>query len=318
MKYTKRISGYLLTVLIIGVSFFTVSRTQDIIDWWRIRDYKPTLEIETLAQQARFNDLGKKLFYVHDPKLMDKTAFVSSCDLGEETIVLGCYISHAGIFVYNVEDDRLQGIEEVTAAHEMLHAAYDRLSQKEIDNLSVLLNAAYAELEDERIRANVASYERRDPSIVLNELHSILGTEVRDLPKDLEEYYKKYFSDRLAVVSLAERYAEEFASREKQIEDFDIQLGDLNGEISRLQATLAEQAQQLDRDRKSITSLQEDAALYNNAVSVYNRAVRTYNGDIEQLKTLINTYNDLVSKRNEIAIEERELVDAIDTRQSEL
>ena len=34
-------------------------------------------------------------------------------------------------YIYNVNDERLNGLKEVTAAHEMLHAAYERLPESD-------------------------------------------------------------------------------------------------------------------------------------------------------------------------------------------
>ena len=54
--------------------------------------------------------------------------------------MLGCYHSNQdGIFLYNVQDARLAGVQQVTAAHEMLHAAYDRLSTKDKNYVDGLL-----------------------------------------------------------------------------------------------------------------------------------------------------------------------------------
>jgi len=51
---------------------------------------------------------------------------------------------------------------------------------------------------------------------------------------------------------------------------------------------------------------------------VYNGKVGRYNGDIAKLKILIVEHNKVVELRNAIALEERELVEAIDTRVEEL
>lgn len=49
--------------------------------------------------------------------------------------------------------------------------------------------AAYEKLDNTRIK-NVIGLYRKANANVSNELHSILGTEVRNLPSDLEAYYK--------------------------------------------------------------------------------------------------------------------------------
>ncbi len=318
MGTTKKLVVYFLTVATIVGAVFSVNNAQNIIDWWRLRDYTPDARIEAVADRTKMTEEGKKLFYVHDPTLLNKDNFQTSCTVGESTIVLGCYVSNQGIYLFDVEEQRLDGVVEVTAAHEMLHAGYDRLSLKEKDRIDKLLTEAYDRIDNVRLRGIIESYRTRDAGVVNNELHSILGTEYRDLPSDLEEYYSKYFSDRLSVVVLAEAYAEEFEKREAQIAEFDSQLGSLNGEITRLQAELTLQDSALQADRKKIESLRSDPESYNKAVVIYNRNVATYNSGVNNVKSLIEKYNVVVVERNKIAVEERELVEAIDTRQSEL
>lgn len=318
MRVSKRLFSYLFLLTVAIGSFVAVNNAQNIIDWWRLRSYKPTELISQIATKASMNDKGRRLFYIHDPAVLDKKLFQNSCTVGEASIVLGCYISNQRIYIFDVQDDRLKGVTEVTAAHEMLHAAYDRLSPSDKEYVDSLLQEAYDRLSKDRVRENIATYKERDPSIVPNELHSILGTEIRELPKDLETYYKKYFEDRLAVVTLSESYAVEFENREKQIEAYDSQLQNINGEITRMQADLSLQNTALEQERKLIDRIKNDVGAYNNAVNAFNAEVGSYNASALELKTLIESYNQIVEKRNLIAVEERELVEAIDTRATEL
>ncbi len=318
MRLFRKLLPYIFTLCVIATSFYAASQARDIIDWWRLRSYEPSAEVTALATDSGMSGLGRRYFYVHDPALLDRAQFASSCTVGEETIVLGCYITNQRIYLFQVTDERLEGIVEVTAAHEMLHAAYDRLSPAEKNRVNALLDEAYQRLDDERIRENVLSYQARDPSVVSNELHSILGTEVRSLPKDLEAYYAQYFDDRSKVVTLAEQYAVEFQAREEKIQAYDAQLTQINGEISRMQAELKEENSKLTNERAAIEQKKSDVPVYNAAVGVYNKHVATYNLQVNEVKRLIDSYNQIVSLRNEIAVEERELVEAIDTRIDEL
>jgi len=315
---TKKIAVIFITTLSVVGAVFSVNNAQNIIDWWRLRDYTPSARIEAVADRTNMSDEGRKLFYLHDPTLLNKDSFQTSCTVGESTIVLGCYISNQKIYLFDVTEQRLDGLVEVTAAHEMLHAGYDRLSLKEKDRIDKLLTEAYERIDNERLRGVVENYRKRDPGVVNNELHSILGTEYRNLSRDLEEYYSRYFKDRLTVVSLSESYAEEFEKREAQIESYDKQLTELNGEITRIQAELTIQNIELQNDKNKIDSLSSEPEAYNNAVSKYNRKVANYNNGVNKVKALIEDYNVVVVERNKIAVEERELVEAIDTRQSEL
>ena len=177
------------------------------------------------------NEYGKKLFYVQRPLLQNLDEFRNSCSTSEQTIVLGCYKTNVGIYIYGIEDSRLQGVKQVTAAHEMLHAAYDRLSQSEKNKVNQLTLSAFNQLTDERVKKNIESYRTRDASVVPNELHSILATEVDSLPPELEQYYKKYFIDRHKIVAFSNQYEGEFTRRESAIDAYDKQLEDTKSSI---------------------------------------------------------------------------------------
>jgi len=318
MKF-RRVLGVVVFLSLLVGGFVAVDHAQDIIDWWKLRDYTPSANIASLAQRSNMNDEGRKLFYVNDPVVLQKPNFSDKCTVGEQTIVLGCYVSGIQrIYLFDVQDDRLNGVEEVTAAHEMLHAAYARLSISERNNIDSLLTTAYAKIADPRIRDTVESYRANDESVINNELHSILGTEVEKLPAALENYYSQYFNDRKSVVKLANQYSGEFTKREKIIDDYDTQLNELKGEITRLEASISLQSEALKQERILIESLSDNPSSYNAAVGGYNAKVSTYNNDINTTKNLITKYNKIVEDRNAIALEERDLVNAIDSRLQKL
>jgi hypothetical protein len=119
---------------------------------------------------------------------------------------LGCITSKGRVFILDAPDQHDQAV--VTAAHEMLHLAYRRLSQTQKDELAPLLDQAIAaHLSDglaDELRSETTPADRRD------EAHSLLGTEYKDLPVGLEQYYKQYFTDRSKVL------AAEIASEQNQ------------------------------------------------------------------------------------------------------
>lgn len=292
--------------------------SQDVIDWWKLRRYVPSAEIARLSVDASFSDEGRRLFYVHDPALLTKPDFKGKCTVGEETIVLGCYISKDKIYVFDVDDVRLEGVEQVTAAHEMLHAVYDRLSASEKNKLDAKISEFYETLQHPRLIKTVENYRKRDPSIVPNELHSILATEVRDLPDELEQHYAKYFLDRQTVVSLSEAYETEFSLREEQVNGYDVQLKELSESIEAQENQLELLGYALEEEQAILQSLRGKPEEFNAAVPAFNEKVNEYNRFLEDLKKDIADYNSIVAARNLIASEEQDLVDAIDTRNIEL
>ena len=179
---------------------------QFVIDQLTVWQYKPSSDITAIANRASFNDTGRFLFYASRPQISDRAEFNRQCRrLVEKTAILGCYVNRQ-IFVFDITDQRLDGIKEVTAAHEMLHAAYDRLSTSEKTRVDALISQQAERITDQKLRDRLALYDQTEPGERLNELHSILGSEIDNLSSELETYYKQYFTDRAALVALSNKY----------------------------------------------------------------------------------------------------------------
>jgi hypothetical protein len=317
MMFIRKVTGAIFILLVILSAVFLWSQRWDIADWWRLRDYTPSPTVTRLATQTTMTDYGRRLFYVHDPQIIyDVASFRSSCTVAEASIVLGCYISNQGIYIYDVRDERLDGIKQVTAAHEMLHAAYDRLSRSERERIDGLTQEYFATLQNERIQETIAAYRARDPSVVANELHSILPTEVESLPEELEVYYQQYFYDRQVIVAFARQYEEAFEGRRRQIEQYDLQLKQLSQQIEASSSNLTRQRAQLESEQNRLEALVRANRIdeYNSAVAGFNQLVAQYNSSVEQLQGVIDRYNKIVESRNAIAVEENELATSIDNR----
>ncbi len=315
MKLFKRIASVLLSLAIIALPFIVWQQRQDIQDWYRLRGYTPPSNVVALADATTMNDSTRKLFYINHPQISGKSDFNAVCSQ-EASIVLGCYIPNKGIYLYNVTDARLKGVMEVTAAHEMLHAAYERLSPSERAHIDALTADEYKKVSNKRLLDTVEKYRSQDPTVVPNELHSILGTEQRSLSPELEAYYKRYFTNRATVVSFSEQYEGEFTSRQAQVESYDKQLTALKQQIDANKDKLSANYNALNAEKTRLDDLRAngDIAGYNSGVSNFNSQVATYNTLVKQVDQLIATYHSTVNTRNNIALEEQGLVQAIDSR----
>lgn len=314
MRLFKRLLVGILIVLVIAIPAVAIINRQSIYDWIRLQGYEPPAEIVELASKNDMTEHGRKTFYINRPQILDdKAEFSNACEQTEQSIVLGCYINNTGIYLYRVKDKRLSGVVEVTAAHEMLHAAYDRLPQAERARIDALLQDAFKKVSSQRIKETVARYEKRDPSVVPSELHSILGTEVQNLPAELEAYYQQYFTDRSTVVAYSERYEAEFGNRQKQVEEYDDKLSAMKTTIETQQADIEQLSVALTQERKRVESLSGTPS-YALAASAYNKKVAEYNVRVREAQNIIDEYNELVKARNALAVEVQGLVDAIDSR----
>ena len=309
--------GTLLLLLFwLGVAGTVYANQQRIIDWWKLRGYTPPAAVATLATEDTMTEYARHLFYVNKPVLVAGGAFTASCPVGgEKTVVLGCYKSgDSGIWLYDVTDARLTGVEQVTAAHEMLHAAYMRLSRAERTRIDGLLQDYYKHgLSDSRVKLTIAAYQKTEPDAIANEMHSIFATEVAELPASLETYYSRYFSNRAAVTAFTQRYQGEFTSRQDQVKAYDAQLAVLKSSIESGQSTLQSQRASIDAQMSQMEQLKSNReyTAYNAQVPVYNQLVNSYNRLLTTTRDQIAEYNEIVEKRNATALEERQLVQAL-------
>jgi len=196
--------GISFSIIIAGATTAYLQR-DNIRDLLTVWSYEPTAVVEGYIERSQMTDRGEFLFKASQPVVAGSAEFNETCGTLEEgTGVLGCYIpSSRLIFLFDVTDDRLDGVEEVVASHEMLHAAWDRMGSDEQKRIGVLLEkvaAGYA--DDEDFSERMAVYARAEPGERLNELHSILGTEYADLGAELEKHYAEFFTDRAALVEL--------------------------------------------------------------------------------------------------------------------
>ncbi len=306
-------------LVILGVFFFW----RDIYDWWRLRSYDPSAEIVAIVKKTDMTDDAKKYFYVAHPQITNRSTFNEKCrqgNLQEFSIILGCYISYDGIYVYRVDEKRLDGVIEVTSAHEMLHAAYERLGIKEKNEVNQMLSSAYKKVKDERIRETIEQYRKNDPDSVLNELHSILATEVDNLPEDLENYYKKYFNDRSVVVGISKDYEKEFSTRRSSAEQIQKQLEWLKTQIDEKQSTLKTKQSSLQSEKQEMDQLLANGQTtqYNQMVEGFNNSVESYNELVQEVRTMIDRYNYLVEQYQKLSTELNNLYQSIDSRPSTL
>jgi hypothetical protein len=236
-----------------------------------LRFYTAPASVILLANDTHMSAKGRRIFYLTQPQVTPSNGTICP-HKSEKTIVLGCYFPRKNkISIQAVEDPRLDGVMQVTAAHEMLHAAYHRLSYTERKQVDRELATVFSTLKDRRVKDNIALYESHDPKVVPNELHSILATEVAVLNPFLENYYKQYFTDRSAVVKYAQQSAQPFAELTNEAEKIAAQLQKLKLEIKQLSAFNTK----------------------NGVDSMYAQKVDEYN-------ILVNRYNTLVNKGDDL------------------
>lgn len=318
-SHHRRRSGNLIALVILALFGVVVTtQRQAIFDFGRLYNYQAPADIVALADATTMTDKSRHVFYVNHPEVQNKTAFNSSCpnNGGEQTIILGCYKpKQDGIFVFQVSDPQLKGVQEVTTAHEMLHAAYDRLGTKDRTKVDAQLNNYYSTLKDPRLIEIFKAYQKSEPNDLTNEMHSIFGTEVANLPGPLEDYYRQYFKDRQTVVAFASAYQSVFSGRKDQIDQYDQQLKTLKVQIEANQAQLVSLDSEITSRRQQLNRqlASGNNAAYNAQVDSFNALVNTYNNLIANTKNKIANYNRIVETRNALAVETQNLAQELNS-----
>lgn len=312
-KLLKAVAGTALVAVLLGSVYGIVNR-QDIYDSLALRGYQPPDRVVELANNTTMTDNTRRVFYVNRPEIDGKERFKSVCKTTEQSIVLGCYIERQGIFLLNVNDPRLGGVMEVTSAHEILHAQYDRLSSEERLRVDQMTAEFFKTITDERIKNTVENYRKKDASVVPNELHSILGSEVRDLSPQLEAYYSKYFRDRKKVVAYSEQYEQVFTDLKREQDRYVSRLEEIkaefNGKLAQLNGFEAERV----KFKSELDALRNQDRIneYNSRVDDYNQLVVQRNSLVPALKALSAESEDIVNKYNNSVVVYQGLIQAID------
>lgn len=313
-KHAWLITNFVLAAVLVGAGYLVVMYRQSILDWWTLRSYTPPANIAQIADQDTMIGWGRDLFYVSQPQIENSDSFNMHCShTGERTIVLGCYTGER-IYVYNVTDPRLSGVQQVTAAHEMLHAAYQRLDDGTKNQVNAWLTAELPKVTDERLKELIALYNKNEPGELLNEMHSILGTEYANLSPELENYYKQYFSDRSKIVSYSNAYESIFTASQNKISQLEDQLNALKQQIDANTQEIDQQHAALTAQNAQLNSLrQSDPAEYNREVPVYNTQVQAYNNLVIQTRSMIDQYNQLVTEHNNEATAQNSLYQSLNS-----
>lgn len=298
----KKMIKLLLIVAAVGAVGWTAMNQQYIRDRYIVATTDVQPQAQQIGDKLDLTSHGEFLYRASQPLIQQSEDFNTSCGkVGKEhTIVLGCYTAQR-IYVYDVVDQRLDGVKEVTAAHELLHAAYDRLPDSRRQELDLLLEKTANAIEDQHFKSTIEEYRSTDKDMVSSELYSVLGTEIEVLPEALELHFSQYFKNRNLIVSYSKQYQKQFKENEDKISQYDVQLKELKSSIDSLEQQLTELAAQVDSRRLELAALREsNVEAYNNAVPGFNSLIIQYNTKVNNVQSMVSRHNNIVNDRNAI------------------
>lgn len=302
----KRFVGWVAGLTLLLGAAWSVLNYQLIVDYAVATQYKPSSAMLELERQVAFTERGTFLFHATQAELNDASSFSNHCDKkDQQSVVLGCYIGPQQIYIFDVQDERLAGIRQVTAAHEMLHAAYDRLPLNERQKVDTMIETALPSVLQSKseLAERLQLYEKTEPGERNNELHSILGSEAETLPAELENYYKQYFKDRRIITNYAASYSKVFNDLKANQDALVAQLQALNDEITTLTNQYNAEAETLSRDIDTFNARASRSNGFNSQAE-FNAARADLSARVNNLETQRQVINDKISlheqKRTEL------------------
>jgi len=312
----RGIATALVLVLLVSGSVWAFGNRQFIADRLAAWSFDAGPTITGYAQRSTMTDHAALIFEASRPTVDGTDGFDSVCGSAEAgSGILGCYLPGTqSIVLFDVTDERLDGIEEVVASHEMLHAAWDRLGDDEKDRVAPLLAAEAEKLSgDAGFVARMELYAVLEPGEHTNELHSIIGTEVGVISPELESYYTRYFTDRQSLIALHTASNAVFVDLQARTDALSAELDTLrasidsdyagydtlNGDIARFneRADSGDFASNAQFQREKSALLARQSALGTLFTSAEQR-VETFNAKVAELESLDAETRDLTTSLN--------------------
>lgn len=297
----KRVLWFGMVLLILVAGLLVIFNRDWIVDWWKGLSYQPSGEMARIMNDLKLTGRGEFLFKASGPKLSESEEFNAKCRdvLSDEMAVLGCYVG-GDVFVYNIQSKELDGIRELTTAHELLHAVWARMSNAEKEGMLGDLRKVYQD-NQEQLSKELDNYVSEQTQ---EELYVRAGTEVKNLPEKLEKHYAEIFSDQDLVVGFYDKYIGVFLEIEAEMDKLKAEMDGIQVQIDNLTKEYEQGVANLNAEIASFNRCAETAGCFGSESEFYARRgeLVATQGALEaqynQINALINEYNVRVEKYN--------------------
>lgn len=269
--------------ILAGLFVLYLFNYRSINDVYAVMSYDGPEAMRELANGSGLNMHGRALFFATNPQYVDANTMSTKCEGGEKVILYGCYTpSDNRIYILELPEG-YKDAEYTTAAHEMLHAAWqNELSTSRRDELrkelDIILNEYPAQ---DQIVETLLNYDKEDTFTYSSEIHSLIGTQSVSLSSTLTAHYDAYFSSRYESVSRHQAFEEKV----------DGQVESLNSRLSELEALKGELDQYKKDHLDSFDYYFNLALLYGDTYN-YNQNVKAYNNNRDIYNAKVDTYNE--------------------------
>ena len=314
-KKKSGIVALCLLFLLLIVFILILTNRRWIYDFYRGLTYRPTEKVEEIRDSLELTNYGSFLFNASLPSLEERENFNVYCRERENTgAILGCYRNN-NIYVYNIVESELDGIIEVTMAHELLHAEYDRMSENEKSGLKDSLERVLKDNSD-ILENDLKNYEE---ALKMEELYVRAGTEILELPEDLEKHYARIFKDQDVIANYYNKYIVKFREIEEKLTRLNSELKILNDDIVIKTELYKIRVENLNEEILDFNRCAETAGCFlSESDFYYTRAgivgkQRDLDGFYQEIDGLIVMYNQKVQEYNENLLVGEKLNSAINS-----
>ena len=312
-KTIKRLLGIFIVVLLVVVAI----NYRVVFDWALGAFYNPSSEMALIRENLSLTARGVLIFNASYPELSKEEEFNRNCySHDEKEAILGCYKGKR-IYVYNVQSEELRGILELTAAHELLHAVYERMSVEERDDLRKELEEVYLEnrsILGEEVELYNNEIER------LEEIYVRVGTEIKELPGELERHYAEIFRDQDKIVSFYNGYITVFREIECELKSLEAEISELGIRINESTTRYEGEVAALNIEITAFNECADTPGCFSGDYAFYNRRNELAGRQTElqelydEISEMVKMHNKKVDEYNNVVLRGERLQNVIDSR----
>ncbi len=286
--------AWLLVAMVIAVTMWAVQEPA-VQDFWAGLGYEASDEVAQLQDELRLTKTGKRIFAATQPSVEESAGFNEHCrnEYDLDVALLGCYVD-GKIYVYRITDEQLIDVNKVTLAHELLHAHWERMSDKEREKVQKLLKEVYKEnqswLEEE--------LETYDEAAKLEEIYTRVGTKMAELPEELEAHYAEIFEERGRIVQFYQNYEAPFVALNAEMESLREQIEAVWREVAVEREEYREAIDELNARIGEFNECAETAGCFNSKRE-FNQGRASLEAETRNLEKRRDELNQRITKNNE-------------------
>jgi hypothetical protein len=281
-------------VVVLCLATYAVLQSSWLMDTLKGWGYEPAEKVVAIESDLQLTAAGRRIFAATRPTVEGSREFNEHCDSHDAEIsLLGCYID-GRIYIYEIELAQLAPANKVTAAHELLHAVWERMGESERRQVSGWLDQVYNERR-EWFEGELEVYDAEDRR---EEIYARAGTKLADLPDELENHYAKYFQNRAVIVQFYQDYEAPSLALQLEMEELFDQIQAVSEEVELGRETYLRDLEKLDAKIDQFNACAETAGCFVSQAE-FTRQRQALLAEREHLEAVRAELNGKIAQNNQ-------------------